>query len=68
MGLVRRGDDEYDNWMSLVAPMETPEVAITAWTQGPGQGANSASGVASDGLRWYLDHRAEVLAVGPAGG
>ncbi|MGY1745826.1 FtsW/RodA/SpoVE family cell cycle protein [Blastococcus sp. SYSU D00695] len=58
--------DEYDNWMSLVAPMEAPEIVITAWTQGPGQGANSASGVAADGLHYYLDHRAEVLATGPA--
>ncbi|WP_409329868.1 FtsW/RodA/SpoVE family cell cycle protein [Trujillonella humicola] len=61
-------DDEYDNWMSAVAPMEAPEIALTVLTQGPGSGANSASGVAADGLRYYLDHRAEILATGPVAG
>ncbi|MGY1739526.1 MULTISPECIES: FtsW/RodA/SpoVE family cell cycle protein [unclassified Blastococcus] len=59
-------DDEYDNWMSAVAPMDAPEIAITALTQGPGQGANSASGVVAAGLRHYLANRDAILATGPA--
>jgi hypothetical protein len=34
--------------------------------QGPGTGANSAKDVTAAGLRHYLDHRADVLATGPA--
>jgi cell division protein FtsI/penicillin-binding protein 2 len=58
-------DGEYDNWMSAVAPMDAPEIAMTALVQGPGTGANSATGVVADGLRYYLEHRPEVLTTGP---
>ncbi|WP_051684141.1 FtsW/RodA/SpoVE family cell cycle protein [Blastococcus sp. URHD0036] len=58
-------DDEYDNWMSAVAPMEAPEIVMTALVQGPGTGANSASAVVSDGLRYYLANAAAVLGTGP---
>ena len=37
---------------------------MTALVQGPGTGANSAKNVVADGLRHYLDHRADVLATG----
>jgi cell division protein FtsI/penicillin-binding protein 2 len=57
---------EYDNWMSAVAPMDNPEIVMTAWVQGPGKGGNSASSVVADSLRHYLDHRAGVVATGPA--
>jgi cell division protein FtsI/penicillin-binding protein 2/cell division protein FtsW (lipid II flippase) len=59
-------DDEYDNWMSIVAPVQDTEVVITAMVQGPGQGRNSAAAVAADGMHYYLDHRDAVLATGPA--
>jgi cell division protein FtsI/penicillin-binding protein 2 len=55
---------EYDNWMSAVAPMDDPEIVMTALVQGPGTGANSATDVVSDGLRWYLAHRPDVLETG----
>jgi cell division protein FtsI/penicillin-binding protein 2 len=58
-------DDEYDNWMSAAAPIEDPEIVMTAWVQGPGKGGNSATSVVVDGLRNYLEHRADVLATGP---
>jgi cell division protein FtsI/penicillin-binding protein 2 len=58
-------DDEYDNWMSAAAPIDDPEIVMTAWVQGPGKGANSATSVVVDGLRNYLEHRADVLATGP---
>jgi cell division protein FtsI/penicillin-binding protein 2 len=58
-------DDEYDNWISAVAPMDAPEIALTAWVQGPGKGGNSATSVAADALRYYTDHRADILATGP---
>jgi cell division protein FtsI/penicillin-binding protein 2/cell division protein FtsW (lipid II flippase) len=58
-------DGEYDNWMSAVAPMDTPEIVMTALVQGPGTGANSATGVVADGLRYYLEHRPDVLSTGP---
>jgi hypothetical protein len=38
---------------------------MTAMTQGPGTGANSATGVVADGLGYYLAHRSDVLATGP---
>ena len=31
-------DGEYDNWMSAAAPMDAPEIVMTAWVQGPGTG------------------------------
>jgi cell division protein FtsI/penicillin-binding protein 2 len=58
-------DGEYDNWISAVAPMNAPEIVMTAWVQGPGKGGNSATSVATDGLRYYADHRAAILATGP---
>jgi cell division protein FtsI/penicillin-binding protein 2 len=58
-------DGEYDNWISAVAPMDAPEIAMTALVQGPGTGGNSARAVVADGLRYYLDHRADVAGAGP---
>ena len=55
----------YDNWLSAVAPMPDPGVVITALVQGPGMGANNVQGVVSDGLRYFMDHRADVLATDP---
>ena len=59
-------EGEYDNWISAVAPMDAPEIVMTALVQGPGTGANTAKDVVADGLAHYLEHRAEVLATGPA--
>jgi len=58
-------DGEYDNWMSAVAPMDAPEIAMTALVQGPGTGANSATSVVADGLRYYTEHRPDILGTGP---
>jgi cell division protein FtsI/penicillin-binding protein 2 len=58
-------DDEYDNWISVAAPMDNPEFVMTAWVQGPGTGGNNATSVAVDGLRYYADHRADIQATGP---
>jgi len=57
--------DEYDNWMSAVAPMGAPEIVMTALVQGPGTGANSASAVVDDGLFHYYAYRDGILATGP---
>ena len=45
--------------------MDAPEIVMTALVQGPGTGANSAKTVVADGLRYYLEHRTDVLATGP---
>ena len=58
-------DGEYDNWISAAAPMDAPEIVMTAWVQGPGTGGNSATSIAADGLRYYVAHRADILATGP---
>jgi cell division protein FtsI/penicillin-binding protein 2/cell division protein FtsW (lipid II flippase) len=58
-------DDEYDNWMTAAAPMDAPEIVMTALVQGPGTGANSSTTVVADGLRYYLEHQPDVLATGP---
>jgi cell division protein FtsI/penicillin-binding protein 2 len=57
--------DSYDNWLSAAAPMPDPGVVVTAVVQGPGTGGNNVKSVVSDGLRYFLDHRAEVLATDP---
>ncbi|MGZ4508660.1 MAG: FtsW/RodA/SpoVE family cell cycle protein [Blastococcus sp.] len=57
--------NEYDNWTSAAAPIDNPEIVMTAWVQGPGTGGNSVSRVVADGLRDYLAHRAGILATGP---
>ena len=54
----------YDNWMTAAAPHDDPEIVMTALVQGPGTGGNSAKSVVSDGLRQYIEHRADVLATG----
>ena len=58
-------DGQYANWMSAAAPMDAPEIVMTALVQGPGTGANNARVVVADGLRYYLEHRPDVLATGP---
>jgi cell division protein FtsI/penicillin-binding protein 2 len=55
---------EYDKWMTAVAPVDAPEIVMTAWVQGPGTGGNSASNVVADGLRTYLEHRPGIIATG----
>jgi cell division protein FtsI/penicillin-binding protein 2/cell division protein FtsW (lipid II flippase) len=57
--------DAYDNWLSAAAPMPDPRVVMTAVVQGPGSGGNSVKGVVSEGLRYFHDHEAEVLATDP---
>jgi cell division protein FtsI/penicillin-binding protein 2 len=58
-------DGNYDNWISAVAPMDHPQIVMTALVQGPGTGANSATAVVADGLGAYLAHQRAVLATGP---
>ena len=58
-------EGSFDNWMTAAAPHDDPEIVVTALVQGPGTGGNSAKSVVSDGLRHYLEHRADVLATGP---
>ncbi|WP_222263056.1 FtsW/RodA/SpoVE family cell cycle protein [Modestobacter marinus] len=58
-------EGEYDNWMSAVAPMDAPEIVMTAMVQGPGTGGNSARNVVADGLRHYLEHQPDVVGTGP---
>jgi len=55
-------EGSFDNWMTAVAPHDDPEIVVTALVQGPGTGDNSAKNVVSDGLRHYLEHRAEIVA------
>jgi cell division protein FtsI/penicillin-binding protein 2/cell division protein FtsW (lipid II flippase) len=57
--------DSFDNWMTAAAPMPNPGVVMTALVQGPGTGANNAGAVVADGLRYYLDHQADVRATEP---
>ena len=58
-------DGEYDNWMTAAAPIDDPEIVMTALVQGPGEGGNSAKNVVADGLRRYLEHRTAILTTGP---
>jgi cell division protein FtsI/penicillin-binding protein 2/cell division protein FtsW (lipid II flippase) len=55
-------DGQYDNWITAVAPMDAPEIVVTAWVQGPGTGGNNATGVAADTLNYYAAHRSDVVA------
>jgi cell division protein FtsI/penicillin-binding protein 2/cell division protein FtsW (lipid II flippase) len=55
---------EYDNWMTAAAPLDDPEVVVTALVQGPGTGRNNAKDVVADGLRHYFAHRSDVVATG----
>jgi cell division protein FtsI/penicillin-binding protein 2 len=58
-------EGQYDNWMSAVAPMDAPEIVVTAMVQGPGTGGNNARNVVADGLRHYLEHQPDVVGTGP---
>jgi cell division protein FtsI/penicillin-binding protein 2 len=55
-------DGSFDNWMTAVVPHDDPEIVVTALVQGPGTGDNSAKNVVADGLRHYLERRAEIVA------
>jgi cell division protein FtsI/penicillin-binding protein 2/cell division protein FtsW (lipid II flippase) len=56
--------NDYDNWISAVAPMDDPQIEMTAMVQGPGLGANSATAVVAAGLAAYLQNQPAVLATG----
>ncbi|MCU1664164.1 MAG: hypothetical protein QOI36_3997 [Pseudonocardiales bacterium] len=58
-------DDAYDNWLSAAAPMPDPRVVMTAVVQGPGSGGNNVKNLIADGLRYFHDHEAQVLATDP---
>jgi cell division protein FtsI/penicillin-binding protein 2 len=58
-------DGSFDNWMSAVVPINSPQLVMTAWVQGPGLGGNSASAVVADGLQYYLAHRTAILPTRP---
>ncbi|MFR9802982.1 FtsW/RodA/SpoVE family cell cycle protein [Pseudonocardia sp. RS010] len=47
--------DEYDNWISVVAPLDAPTVVMTSLVQGHGKGGNSASRIAREGLQQYVE-------------
>lgn len=57
--------NEYDNWMSAAAPIDNPQIVMTALVQGPGTGGNSATGVVAAGLQDYLAHQPDILATSP---
>jgi cell division protein FtsI/penicillin-binding protein 2 len=57
-------EGEYDNWVTAAAPIDAPEIVLTALVQGPGTGGNTAKTVVADGLRHYLAHRSAVVATG----
>ncbi len=57
--------NEYDNWISAVAPIDNPQIVMTAMVQGPGTGGNSATAVVANGLAAYLQHQPDILATGP---
>jgi cell division protein FtsI/penicillin-binding protein 2 len=56
--------NEYDNWISAVAPMDNPQIVMTAMVQGPGLGGNSATAVVAESLGAYLQHLPQILATG----
>ncbi|NMI02283.1 penicillin-binding transpeptidase domain-containing protein, partial [Pseudonocardia acidicola] len=55
----------YDNWITAVAPMDNPNVVMTALVQGPGVGGNNASAVVSRAMQYYVTHQAGVAATAP---
>jgi cell division protein FtsI/penicillin-binding protein 2/cell division protein FtsW (lipid II flippase) len=57
-GSLSGGDT--DHWLSAVAPWPDPHVVVTAVVQGPGASGNDVKTVVADGLRYYMDHRAEL--------
>ncbi|GAB3315231.1 hypothetical protein GCM10027451_30890 [Geodermatophilus aquaeductus] len=58
-------DTEYDYWMTAAAPMDAPEVVMTALVQSADSAPRGAGTVVTEGLRHYLEHRDAVLATGP---
>ena len=59
---------DYDNWISAVAPIDNPQIEMTAMVQGPGTGANSATAVVAAGLGAYLQNQPGILATDPVQG
>ncbi|WP_448639297.1 FtsW/RodA/SpoVE family cell cycle protein [Geodermatophilus sp. URMC 63] len=58
-------EHEYDYWMSAAAPMDDPQIVMTALVQGPDTIPGGAADVVTDGLRHYLEHQPDVVATGP---
>jgi cell division protein FtsI/penicillin-binding protein 2/cell division protein FtsW (lipid II flippase) len=53
-------DGTHDNWIAAVAPATDPSVVVATVIQG--QQGSAKLAVAADGLRYYMDHRAELVA------
>ena len=54
-----------DAWFTAVAPLDHPEVVVTVFVRGGGEGGLTSGPVADHLLRYYLAHRAEILATAP---
>jgi cell division protein FtsI/penicillin-binding protein 2/cell division protein FtsW (lipid II flippase) len=58
-------DDEYDYWMTAAAPVDDPEIVMTALVQGPADIPGSAARVVTEAMGYYVDHQADIVATGP---
>ncbi|MFN2568424.1 MAG: FtsW/RodA/SpoVE family cell cycle protein [Candidatus Dormibacteria bacterium] len=54
-----------DAWYTAAAPMESPEIAVTVFVRGGGEGYYTAEPAALSILQYYAAHRAEVHAQAP---
>jgi cell division protein FtsI/penicillin-binding protein 2/cell division protein FtsW (lipid II flippase) len=53
---------EPDAWFTGVVPVDHPQIAVTVLVRGGGEGYDTAEPAAAAILRYYLAHRAEILA------
>jgi cell division protein FtsI/penicillin-binding protein 2/cell division protein FtsW (lipid II flippase) len=54
-----------DAWFTGVVPVDGPEIAVTVLVRGGGEGYDTAEPAAASILRYYLAHRAGILAGAP---
>jgi cell division protein FtsI/penicillin-binding protein 2 len=55
-----------DSWFTAVAPLDHPQIVVTSFVRGGGHGATTSGPVAEAMLRYFLAHRAAILANVPA--
>ncbi|MGH4024355.1 MAG: FtsW/RodA/SpoVE family cell cycle protein [Pseudonocardiaceae bacterium] len=54
----------YDHWMTAAAPLDDPQIVVTALVQG-GSGGSGTGATVDAAMRHFFAHRAEILATPP---
>ena len=57
-------NQDTDSWLIAAAPADDPAIVLASMVRGGGHGGATSGPVVKQALRWFADHRAEILTTG----